>query len=105
MADTAHLRNGRDHSATGRNAVYSGRRTTRRLLPDLLRTRRSDSVSDNIFAVATLKGPIICSKGDGLSVGSRHPAMNVYNRICTRFWLHVPTPVVARCDADVPAPS
>ena len=54
MADTADLRSGRDHSATGRNAVYSGRRTTRRLLPDLLRTSRSDFVSDNIFSVATL---------------------------------------------------
>ena len=53
MANTADLRNGRDHFATGRNAVYSGRRTTRRLLPHQLRTRRSDSVSDNIFAVAT----------------------------------------------------
>jgi len=57
MADTADLWKGRDHSATGRNAVYSCRRTTRRLLPDLLQTRRSDSVSDNIFAVATLTGP------------------------------------------------
>ena len=56
LADNADLRNGRDHSATGRNAVYSGRPTTRRLLPELLRTRRSDSVSDNIFAVATHSG-------------------------------------------------
>jgi hypothetical protein len=56
LADTDDLRNGRDYSATGRNAVYSGRRTARRLLPDLLRTRQSDSVSDNIFAVATLNG-------------------------------------------------
>jgi len=64
MADTADLRNGRDHSATGRIAVYSGRRTTRRLLPDLLRACRTDSVSDNIFAVATHSGPRPCRKGD-----------------------------------------
>jgi len=45
--------NDRDHSATGRDRVYTGHPAARRLLADLLRTWRRSAVSDNIFTLAT----------------------------------------------------
>jgi len=41
-----------------RDAVYIGRPTARRLLPDLLRTMRRGAVTDKLFSVATRSGQI-----------------------------------------------
>jgi hypothetical protein len=53
LAESANLRNGRDHFAIGREAMYSSRPAPRRLLSNLVRTRRRSAISDTIFAVAT----------------------------------------------------
>jgi hypothetical protein len=56
MAGSADSSNGRDHSATRHDGVYTGRPATLRLLADLLRTRRRSAVTDNIFTVSTKSG-------------------------------------------------
>ncbi len=56
MAGSADSLNGRDHSATRHDGVYTARPATLRLLSDLLWTGRRSAVTDNIFEVSTQSG-------------------------------------------------
>jgi len=53
LAGSAKSRNGRDHFAIGREAVYRSHPVPRRLLSDLPRTRHRGAVGDSHFVVAT----------------------------------------------------